>query len=203
MLSHFLRAASQQNSKINFISSSYRNNTSSDSVVVTAPSGIQNGDILIAYGFTNDSSTGTPSCTGFTVHADNEYSFVMSKIASSESGNYTFTWTGTSFNVNISISVYRGASNIAVGSFETPSSGSTSTAPSMTATAGGIILYFGMDGSRTTSSTITDYTRRITTTNASSQASYDDLSVPSGSTGNKSVTWGSSATKSSIQVNIY
>lgn len=205
ILAHKLRAAAGNTgggSVLQYISSNYTNNTSSDNVTVTAPSGIQDGDLLIAFGFTNDSSTGTPSCSGFTLDADNEYSFVMSKIASSESGNYTFNWTGTSFNVSISLSVYRGASNIAVGSFGGGVS-STATAPSMTATSGGIIAYFGMDGSRTTSSTITDYTRRITTSGSSSQASYDNLSVPSGSTGNKTITWNTGAVNSNIQVNIY
>ena len=207
ILAHGLRAAAGNTGggggPIEYISSNYRNATSSDNVTVTAPSGIEDGDLLVAYGYTRDSSTGTPSCSGFTLHADNDYSFVMSKIASSESGDYTFNWTSTAFNVSISLSVYRNASNIAVGSFETPATSNTSTAPSMTATAGGIIAYFGMDGTKSTSSTITDYTRRVTTSGSSSQASYDNLSVPSGSTGDLSITWNSSAVNTAIQVNIY
>lgn len=75
------------------------NNTQATSLVVTAPSGIQDGDILIAFGWSDDTGTtfgypagfaaltGTPLTTSF----DGMRTGVALKIASSESGNYTIT----------------------------------------------------------------------------------------------------------------
>ena len=86
------------------------------SATITAPSGIQNGDLLVAVG-TCDSGVVTVSSvpTGFNLvsvtRASGATSFVATKIASSESGNYTFSMTGGS-KFRAGMIVYRGATRI-------------------------------------------------------------------------------------------
>jgi len=79
-----------------------QNTTQSSSLVVTPPSGIVDGDILIAWAV-SDAATGSISWpAGFTEMSgsplrstwSNQSLYVALKVASSESGNYTLTATG-------------------------------------------------------------------------------------------------------------
>lgn len=83
---------------------------------VTAPAGIQNGDLLVAVGICDSASATVSSVpAGFSVisisRAGAATSFIATKIASSESGNYTFSVSaGSKFRAGMT--VYRGASRV-------------------------------------------------------------------------------------------
>ncbi len=64
-------------------------NGSSNNVVISAPSGIQNGDLLIAAIVAEGGSIATPS--GWTSLLGGAQQKVFWKLAASESGSYTFT----------------------------------------------------------------------------------------------------------------
>ena len=76
---------------------------SNDSVVVTAPTGIADNDILVAIIYAEPQTQGITPPTGFTSVAllqEGTYSFKLEifwKRAASESGNYTFTETGNTW----------------------------------------------------------------------------------------------------------
>lgn len=80
------------------VSSAANGSTETEQLTVTAPSGIQDGDLLIvAY---DNASEGTGVLTGFTNIDGRAYASGMCrtwyKIADGESGNYTITWTNNS-----------------------------------------------------------------------------------------------------------
>lgn len=96
---------------LSYVSSSDNSAGASTTVVVTAPAGIQDGDILLAFFMIEDeNATDTPP-TGFieidlstTTATTQQWSYY--KIASSESGNYTFTSSATD-NLSANIVVFR------------------------------------------------------------------------------------------------
>ncbi len=72
--------------------------TSGTEIVVTAPAGIQNGDLLIAFAW-SEIQQSSITCTGFT-EIDNandalHQARTFYKVASSESGDYTWTFAST------------------------------------------------------------------------------------------------------------
>lgn len=77
-------------------STSSASNWGGNSVTVTAPSGIQNGDVLLAFVGSLDNAGMTPP-SGFTLIISQTNAtrsiYCYYKVASSESGNYTFTNT--------------------------------------------------------------------------------------------------------------
>ena len=183
---------------------SYTSNTSSDTITVTAPADIQDGDLLLVYGFQGSNTySAPPSCPGFDVTHHSTYDFVMSKFASGESGDYTFTWLNTAANAIIIMAVYRNVKDYNLGNSESYTTSSSSTAPTMFAANGALVAFFAIAGSRTTSSTLTDMTRRLTTPPAIPSATfYDKFDQTSGFSGAKNISWSSSGGRSSKQVSL-
>jgi hypothetical protein len=193
-----------------FVTYSFLSNTSADSLVVPALSGVANGDLIVAIAWGNDSATTQPTYpAGFTERAFNQYGFVASKIASSESGTYTFGWLNTASNVTIILAVYRGVSNILTGTWETAASATTSQPPAITANAGLVLAFYAFNAASTY---IINQPAGMNTRNTWDPDVYnpiaylmDRLDVPAGSFQPASVTWnnGTAQFRSSILINLY
>lgn len=192
-----------------FVSSSYTNNTSTDNVNVPVPDNVQDGDFLVAFGFTNDSLTDLNLPSGWSLQSDIEYAFIATKVASGESGNYVFDWQNTQFNVCVAVMAFRGVSNITLGSWKSLSSGATSDAPDVSVSGGLRVTCSGMDGSRTVflfgvvgGSSIGTSHQKVNTTNAASIATFveefDEYEV-----GARRVGWSGSGSNTAIQLNIF
>ena len=114
-------------------------------ITIAAPSGIQNGDLLVLSVIQTSAVARLPVCAGFKIEALNHYdsanntrtATLLSKVASSESGSYTISLdpaiTSGSTGLYAALFVYRNATSVhAVGPFNfqlsTGSSGSTITA---------------------------------------------------------------------------
>lgn len=101
---------------------------------VTAPTSIQDGDLLIAVGFNSTANSKVTVPSGFNlIYLDNSVentAFIAVKTASSESGNYSFTWTVADNNA-VAMLVYRDATRV-------NTVGVISRSTATTATAGGI-----------------------------------------------------------------
>lgn len=179
-----------------FISSSIARSNSSG-ITVTAPTGIQNGDLLVAIGFTPKVSSNVTLPSGFSIQtfigtgsvtADMS-GFIATKVAASESGNYTFTWTA---NPTIAILVYRNATTVnSIGATSEVNSTSVA-APSITPSyEGTLIAYFATVKGATISSSPSGMTLRASKTDPISGALYlYDLAAQSATaTGSKSATW--------------
>lgn len=193
-----------------FVTYSVLSNTSADSLVVPALSGVVNGDLIVAIGWGNDNATTQPTYpAGFTERSFNQYGFVASKIASSESGTYTFGWLNTASNITIILAVYRGVSNILTGSWETAASATTSQPPAITANAGVVIAFYVFNGASTwiVGQPAGMYTRNTFDPDVYNPIAYlmDRLDVPAGSFQPASITWdnGTAGVRSSILINLY
>lgn len=195
-----------------FISSSTNAVGLSASNTVTAPTGIQNGDILIAYGALQGSSETISSYpSGFIQIMSSANSALSSfcayKVAASESGNYTFTWSTNKEN-RITILVYRNATRInTVGIPETVSTTDTSVAPSITPSFQGVLLSFFANraGSKTVGTAPSGMTQRaFANTGQPSLAAYDLRPQNATATGTKTLVWttGAASDVTSLQVQI-
>lgn len=116
------------------------------SATVTAPSGIQNGDLLVALVFVTGggASTVVTPPTGFNVQSRQNSSATVfcfaTKVAASESGNYTFAVSGTSSNTSAIVLVYRNATSVnTVGALAIAAS-NTVAAASITPTYNGTLV---------------------------------------------------------------
>jgi hypothetical protein len=165
---------------------------------VTAPTGIQNGDLLVAVGVRPSNVNVTPP-TGFSViqhnGSTNQTTFIATKVANSESGNYTFTWSGTNGDNVVSILVYRNATQVnTVGSIARTSS-TTGTAASITPTyTGTLCAVFAINATRTITTAPAGMTQRAAYTAATPGfAVYDLLNQPASATSAASLTWSSTA----------
>ncbi len=172
-------------------------------ITVTAPSGIQNSDLLVAWGINGSAGQTVTLPSGFvSVTSDtsgNNSQFVAYKIASGESGDYSFTWGGT-VGRNIQMAVFRNATNVSAGSF-TKVNSNTSTAASMTATAGLLIGIFGSEQTPSVSTAPSGMTSILLTTGGPQLASYyQDVS---NGTATKTLVWSSTNDVFGIFVNIY
>jgi len=205
MLSHFLRAAKQKEPP-SFISSSINRANSVTTLTVTAPSGIQDNDLLVCFVYGSGVATVTLP-TGFTnVYSEtsaNPRVNVGWKTAASESGNYVFTASGSA-NLSASILVYRSASYDVVGTITRPGS-STVSASSVTSTIPGILIaaFTSSSVSPTVTSAPSGMTQRAITTGSASAPSlvvYDEVIAVSGATGSRTLTWSAGTTTSGIQL---
>lgn len=198
MLSHMLRAAAP----VVYVSSSGTRSSTSP-ITVTAPSGIQNSDLLVAWGMNGASGQTVTLPSGFSSVASdtsgNNSEFVAFKIASNESGDYSFTWGG-GVGRNIQIAVFKNATNVSAGSF-TKANSTTSTAASMTATTGLLIGIFGSEQTPTVSTAPSGMTSILLTTGGPQLASY--YQNVSNGTANKTLVWSSTNDVFGIFVNIY
>lgn len=174
-----------------FVSSSI-NRTTTAGNTVTAPTGIQNGDLLVAVLFNTD-PTAEPITlpSGWSRLTETEtadsYFVLATKTAASESGSYTFTFDVSATNT-AAILVYRNATRInTVGTFT-----AGTTAPAITPTyAGTLVGAFAVESGRSVSTAPSGMTQRaVYDASIPSLAVFDQSNQPAASTGTKSVTWG-------------
>jgi hypothetical protein len=194
---------------VDFVSSSIAFSSTATNTVA-APSDIKNGDLLVAVGFCSANRTISSYPAGFTQILGNSASInsvvVATKIASSESGSYSFVWSGNNVN-NFAILVYRNASDesILVGSV-TRADSNVSTGSSITPSSKGVLIgLFAIEALRDVSVAPSEMVQRsFINAQSPSMAIYDILSNESGSTGNKTLTWtGGSTENAGLLFQIY
>lgn len=191
-----------------FVSSSI-NRVSASTNTVTAPSGIQDGDLLVGLTYVGGTATVTPPSGFSQIYADqlaNPGATLNVKIAQSESGNYTFT-ASTSINFTATILVYRNATAVnTVGGINRVNS-ATATALSVTPTNPGILLaaFSNSNGAATITTPPAGMTQRAVNAGASTPpnlAIYDVLNTSTGATGDKTLVWSTSATVSGFLLQV-
>lgn len=172
-------------------------------VTVTAPTGIQNGDLLVAVMMIDETgTTSTPATVpaGFSLSSIQSNRFrLATKVASSESGNYTFG-IGTSSRFTTSILVYRNATNVnTVGAIAV-----AATATAITPTKRGTLVgVFSSSNATTVSAEPSGMTSRSTVSSvAPSTYVYDFTVQGASSTGTKAVTWVNPGTTWSILLQV-
>lgn len=205
-------------SVVSFVSSS-ANAGASTSLIVTAPAGIQDDDILIAYAHNYNAArkTITPP-TGFTeavFHGttSSQMAYLWWKRAASESGNYTFTTEATTaFSAHIL--VFRGCATVgspvdAISESAYIVSNTTVRAASMTTTAKGARVWAGMCAqSSPTLAVPAGWTQASTviSTNYRTTSGYicDAEEYTPGATGDQdgTITGGNSTTKNAIMLQL-
>lgn len=177
-----------------FISSSI-NQSAGSTNLVTAPTGIQNGDLLVAVGYSRVPAVTVTPPSGFNVINTSSGSlqtlFVATKTASSETGDYTFTWSATAEKV-VAVLVYRNASRVnTVGALGTTIT-ATGTAPSITPSYRGVLAaVFGIQGSKAVNTAPSGMTQRaVQTASRPNFVVYDQSPQEASVTGDKSLVWG-------------
>jgi len=165
---------------------------------VTAPAGIQNGDLLVAVGFNLFSGSTVSVPAGFNlVYLENSTGntmFIAVKSAASESGDYSFTWSATNSNA-VSILVYRDATRVnTVGAISRATS-NTVTASSINPSYSGRLcaVFANEDDNVVVGSFPTDMTNRVsyigsTGVRPGAFLIYDKYQAAS-SSGNKTLTF--------------
>jgi len=171
-------------------------------ITVTAPSGIQDGDVLVAVAFhraTGNTVTAVPIgfIRQFADTASNNSEYVWTKVANSESGNYTFTIsTSGGGTASIGILVFRNASpQLWFGSI-TKANSNTSTGATFSPTIDGILVgAFGTEANTPTISTPpSGMTLRQSDLNATaSLALYTKDPSVAGATGALTLVWSTSS----------
>ncbi len=193
-----------------YISGSF-GRAASTSVTVTAPSGIQNGDLLVALSYVGSTVTVTPPSGFSQIYADqvsNPGTTISVKTAQAESGNYTFTLSSSS-NVTVAILVYRNATAVnAISGVNRPgTSSATATAPSITPTYTGVLVaaFTNSSGTSTIATPPAGMTQRIAnegTSNPPNLTVYDLPKQDAGASGSKALVWSSSNTVSGLTLQI-
>lgn len=189
-----------------FVSSSANNASGATSVTVTAPSGIQDGDLLVAITYTNAAAAiTTPS--GFSQltneQAANPYVVVSTKTAASESGNYTFN-SSVSANFTAAILVYRNATRVnTVGSVNRLAS-ATASATSITPTYVGTLIaaFTHSNSGATVSGAPSGMTLRASVSGPPNFRAYDLANQAASATGNKGLLWSTSGTVSGLLLQV-
>lgn len=200
MLSHFLRATSI--TAVQYISSNSARVTTAGNTI-TAPSGIQDGDLLVAVCLNQSSGTTVTYPSGFVqVFGDSTTngSYIAIKYASSESGNYTFTWSSANNN-SVALLVYRHASGIGEIGVVSKTSATATTALSITPSVDGCVVgVFGVEAGVSISTAPTGMTLRTSTASSQPTLAIYDI-IPSGTSaiGDKTLTW-SSGTNSTFGI---
>lgn len=190
-----------------FVSSSVSRSTVALNTV-TAPSGIQNGDLLIAIVYSNTTNLTITLPSGFVaIFSDlsgNGSWYIAQKIASGESGNYAFTWSTTNSST-ISVLVYRNATTInTVGALTTSGAGTTVSASSITPSSRGTLcLAYLIEAGASSLSTPSGTTQRVLyTANSPVMAVYDLSNQANTATSSYSLTWTGSGVSSAIQFQV-
>jgi hypothetical protein len=163
---------------------------------VTAPTGITDGDLLIAFAFNVVAGRTLTYPAGFSEKLlDNSTLnsvFVATKVASGESGDYTFTWGNNSDDNTVAILVYRNAtdSDRLIGTV-TKADTDTSTALSISPTdEGALIGFFAVEVDEVVSVAPDGMTQRALQNNdVPSVAVYDLVPNSTGATGDKTLSW--------------
>jgi hypothetical protein len=157
MRNKFLKAARYVKPRPTYVSTGAESSAGSGSVVISKPSGLLQGDLMIAFMGVDTSAPFTVP-TGWTLAA--EYTSrpgtaVMYKTAtSSEPATYTFSATTGSNLLSGCIVVYRGAAYDVAGSFAS-TAGSTLVTTAVTASASNSVLLAVYCASATGSATFT------------------------------------------------
>lgn len=199
MLADKLRAATAARALPVFVSSSVQRVSSATSVTVTAPTGIQNGDLLVAVLVANDDRGEKTLPSGFVRVADSNSAtqpgtlVVATKVAASESGNYTFTLAGSTTNITAAVLVYRNATRVNTIGSETRATTNTPTASSITPTLRGTLLaVFGCNNGVGAPTPPSGMAQRVYFgANSPTLIVYDQSPQETTSTGSKSITSGS------------
>lgn len=206
MLAHKLRAASSGKALPKFISSSINRITATSNTVI-APSGIQNGDLLVAVVFTDTSGQTVIPPTGFnSLCSDaslNSTVVIASKTASNESGDYTFTFS-SSAKTSASILVYRNATAVnTVGTAEKTAS-PTGVAASITPTYAGVLCcaFSTMSASTVTTPPGGLIQRALSTGGAPGTAIYELSNKQASATSAYSIVWSGAASVASVQFQV-
>ncbi len=204
MLARFAAAAGGRPMPV-FVSASSANALSS-SVTVSAPAGIQNGDLLVAVIFNSGQGVVTPPA-GFNV-SNVDFTLqntigVATKIASSESGSYTFT-ISVSFTFSVAILVYRNATKVNVLGAITRATSATGTAASITPTyPGTLCAVFGNESSATITTPPSGFVQRQAQTGVNAALAVYDLSNQGSSpTAAASLVWSGSGAVASVQFQV-
>lgn len=208
MLADKLRSASLSAKALPTFVSSSAVGVSGTFVTITAPTGIQNGDLLVALLFSLDGQDGIGTvAAGF--NAQGQYPaadasvWLFSKIANSESGNYTFGTDGSGLLIGVML-CYRNATTINTIGSVTRASSATGTARSITPSYRGVLCAAYMTEANT--SIVTEpsgMTQRARFNGGVSEAVVYDLSPQEASaTDAKSITWGSASAVTSFQFQI-
>lgn len=206
MLAKLLPGAGGARPLPTFVSSSANNASAATSVTVTAPSGIQDGDLLVAITYTNAAAAiTTPS--GFSQltneQAANPYVVVSVKTAASESGNYVFS-SSVSANFTASILVYRNATRVnTIGNFNRLTS-ATASATSITPTYVGTLVaaFTHSNGGATVSGAPSGMTLRASVSGPPNFRAYDLANQAAAATGNKGLLWSTSGTVSGLLLQV-
>lgn len=186
-------AAAAARSQPTFVSSSV-SRTATAGNTVTAPTGIQNGDLLVAILFNTD-PTAEPITlpSGWSRLTETEtaanYFVLATKTAASESGDYTFTFDQAAANA-IAILVYRNATRInTVGTLA-----SSVTASAIVPTyVGTLVGAFALENIRSVSAAPSGMTQRaFTSSSGPSLAIFDQANQQATDTGTKATTWNAS-----------
>lgn len=178
---------------IEFISSSSNGGSNLSSVTVTAPTSIQNEDVLVAFGYSTSNSVLFTPPSGFTNRATRTLTrsaFYATKLANAESGNYTFTLSNSS-TAWVMIAVFRGATNATrnSGAWSASLSSNNITATGITASAQGALLGFFCNDLGSTISTAPSGMTLIASNgqNTPRLHLYGIVPNPSGGTGDKTL----------------
>lgn len=190
-----------------FVSSSVNRSTGTGNTV-TAPSGIQNGDLLVAVLFNVDPNAEPitlPSGWSRLTETEtaNNYFVLATKTAASESGNYTFTFDQAAAN-SIAILVYRNATRVnTVGTFGNASS-ATATAASITPTyTGTLCAMFANETSSTVSTPPAGFTQRaLQSGTTAAMGVYDLANQAASATSAASLVWSVSGQVAAIQFQV-
>jgi hypothetical protein len=193
-----------------FVAVESKQNTANGASLVinlpTSPETVQDGDLMVAAmaASTGSTCTWTPPA-GWTEVADQNGSkpciSVAYKVASSESGPYTFTASATGLTLTGAILVYRYAAYDTIGSFS-PSTGDPVSVPSVTASFSQslALAVAAVGGTGITMSAPAGMTARFTDNDATYQPNMraSDQPVAKGPTGNRNITTGGGSNPAGI-----
>ena len=209
MLWHKLMGAqSSQLTPIAYLSHTATDSADAETVIAAKPSGVQSGDLLIAYHYCHISDGLNTSVSGWTTlrsaFTASGYFRVFYKLAG-ESEPTTYSFDGGGANQGVVIVAFRGGS-ASVGVFGTvASAASTSvTATGITPSTESMLLFFS--AAEFTPQYVTDNPSGMTKVfeqNTTPVVAFYTQQVSAGATGNKSITWAVSAGNVAVLMSIY
>jgi hypothetical protein len=199
MLADKLRMASATNNNTFFVSSSSgRSADGENPTTVPVPTGVQDGDLLIAICFADGGNANKwRPATGWTLVFNQRTSAnacaLMVKTASSESGNYSFTNTGTSRN-RVTVLAYRNATRINTYSSVNRITSNTVLAPSIIPTYEGFLCTaFFTETTANVSTPPAGMTLRYSNSADAPAMAVYDVEQSATESGDKTIVWSASS----------
>ena len=184
-----------------FVSASTGQVASGASLIISAPAGLADGDLLFAVlvgGVANQTISGS----GWTSEASRQASSfaVLSKIAAASDANYTFTFSNSANAKGGAIVCYRNDPIIDIIGSITGTTSTTGVAPSVSPSRAGVLLgFFSGTGTVTIVTPPSGMTQRaLQGTGNAKAAVYELTPSPPGATGTRSIVWSSSTTVNSM-----